>query len=207
MTTYYSIQTWRNRAFEYETFNLYESFDEVCDTIEGYMKSYIDFNESDLEKIKPNREEKRKNIASWNRVAYLVMPNGEEKHIVRRVVVPKKLTYEEQVNRLKSVKLDSGVLLMTPKKYVYQYFVEKEIRGTVVGLKGSEKYSSLDEMLDVLQPEVVMLHLNMWARNWVPYSRQTIREYMERNNRMIYNRVDDGSDEGTITYAIHKYET
>lgn len=92
------------------------------------------------------------------------------------------------------------------KKYVYQYFVEKETRGTVVSLNGSEKYSSLDEMLDVLQPEVVRFHLDMRARNWAPYSRQTIREYMERNKRMIYNRVDD-DDEGRITYAIHKYET
>lgn len=90
MATYYTIQTWRNRAYEWETFNLYETFDEACDTIEGYMKAYADFDESEFEKIKPNREEKRKNIESWNRVAYLKMPNGEEKHIVRLKIVPKK---------------------------------------------------------------------------------------------------------------------
>lgn len=95
MTTYYTIQTWRNRAYEWETFNLYETFDEACDTIEGYMKAYTDFDESEFEKIKPNREEKLKNIESWNRVAYLKMPNGEEKYIAKMKVVPKKQTYEE----------------------------------------------------------------------------------------------------------------
>lgn len=116
MTTYYTIQTWKNGVYDYESFNLYETFDEACDTIEQYMKSYMDFDESEFEKNKPNREEKRKNIKQWNRVFYLKMPFGDEKHIARMVVVPKKLTYEEEVNRLNFVKLDSGVLLMTPKK-------------------------------------------------------------------------------------------
>jgi hypothetical protein len=109
----------------------------------------------------------------------------------------------------KEANLNRYVIYMaveTSKKYLYKYFVEKEIRGTVVAVRCSLTYSSLDEMLDILEPKVVMIHLNMWARNWVPYNRRTIREYMERNKRMIYNRVDD-DDEGTITYAIHKYET
>ena len=109
MTTYYTIQTWRNRAYEWETFNLYETFDEACDTIEGYMKAYEDFDESDFEKIKPNREEKRKNIESWNRVAYLKMPNGEEKHIARLKIVPnKKETIREIPNLTEIARLLQG---------------------------------------------------------------------------------------------------
>lgn len=184
-------------------YNLYETFDDVCDALEEERKIRVDYDE----KIKPNREEKLKEIQDWHNVLYYSAPNGDRFIIVKMNVIPKKLTYEEEVNRLNFVKLDSGVLLMTPKKYLYQYFVENEIQGTVVGIRSSEKYSSLDEMLDILEPEVVRWHLDMWARNWMPYSRQTIREYMERNNRMIYNRVGDGTDEGTIAYAIHKYET
>lgn len=134
MATYYTIQTWRNRAFEWETFNLYETFDEACDTVEGYMKAYPEFDESEFEKIKPNREEKRKNIESWNRIAYLKMPNGEEKHIARLKIVPKKPT----------------------KKYVYQYFVRNNEQTT------SPKYETFDEVCDVLDKELRKLHGESW---------------------------------------------
>ena len=90
MATYYTIQTWKGEMLDSETFNLYETFDEACDTIEGYVRAYEDFDESYLEKIKSNREEKRKNIESWNRVAYLKMLSGEMKYITRMTVIPKK---------------------------------------------------------------------------------------------------------------------
>ncbi len=109
MATYYTIQTWIGGMLDSETFNLYETFDEACDTIEGYMKAYVDFEESYLEKIKPNREEKRKNIESWNRVAYLKMPSGDMKYITKLTVVPnKKETIREIPNLTEIARLLQG---------------------------------------------------------------------------------------------------
>ncbi len=192
MTTFYSIH-----AYNPESRNpgedkihdgiLYTTFEKACEAINKKIDFYIEYwnnHESDTpEEFKvPNVEEMKKDIEKRKYVNYYECDSGW-------VWVIRKWEVEEE-----------------KPKYTYQYFVEKETRGTVVALKCSEKYSSLDEMLDVLQPEVVKFHLDMRARNWAPYSRQTIREYMERNKRMIYDRVDD-DDEGTIAYAIHKYET
>ena len=92
--------------------NLYETFDDVCDALEEERKIRVDYDE----KIKPNREEKLKEIQDWHNVLYYSAPNRDRFIIVKMNVIPKKITYEEQVNRLNFVKLDSGVLLMTPKK-------------------------------------------------------------------------------------------
>ena len=163
MATYYTIQTWRNRAYEWETFNLYETFDEACDTIEGYMKAYEDFDESEFEKIKPNREEKRKNIESWNRIAYLTIPNGEEKHIVRMKVVPKK---------------------QKPKKYVYQYFVRNNEQTT------SPKYETFDEVCDVLDKELRKLHGEDWRPRMTREERKNIMEFFALSPIYFYYKTD-----------------
>ena len=162
MTTYYAIQTWRNRAYEWETFNLYETFDEACDTIEGYMKAYAEFDESEFEKIKPNREEKLKNIESWNRVAYLKMPNGEEKYIAKMKVVPKKETT------------------------VYTYTATSRSQRVMV----SQDYTSFDEACDRLNKTMQRDYNDPnWQP---PMTREEVKEELDKNLSFGYAIFDDG---------------
>ena len=186
MTYFYSIHAYDQESNynsgedKINNGKLYTTFEKACEEIERKIQDYMDeFHRVFTNKLvfqPPDREKIKTRMRMWKYVHYYEIP------LTGWLWVISKWEVEEE-----------------KPKYLYQYFVEKEIRGTIVALKGSEKYSSLDEMLDVLQPEV---HLDMR----VPYSRQTIREYMERNKRMIYDSVDV-DDEGTITYAIHKYET
>lgn len=82
MTTYYMIQTWKNRFSR----NLYETFDDACDAIEKEIKSEVEIN----------REEKLKDIQEWNDVLYYKTSSGEKFHIVEMKVVPKKDKYVYQ---------------------------------------------------------------------------------------------------------------
>lgn len=184
MATFYSIHAYDQESKYYHGEDrihcgkLYITFEKACEVIERKIQAHIEYfnSEEEVEVFRPpNRDEMKRKMDMSAHVHYY------ETYLLWLWVISKWEVEEEK-----------------PKKYVYQYFVEKEIRGTMVGLKASEKYASFDEMLDILESEV---------RNWVPYSsRQTIQEYMERNVRMVYNRVDDGSDDETITYVIHKYD-
>ena len=181
MTTYYTIHCYDQNSHYHADEDLVDNhiLYKTFDRACDAIEERIRYYESEFPS--PNREEKAKFLSKRQYVHY---------YETDFLFVISKMTVEEE----------------KPKKYTYRYFVEKETRGTVVELRGSLLYSSLDDMLDILESEVVKFHLDMRARNWVPYSRQTIQEYMERNKRMTYDRVDD-DDEGTITYAIHKYET
>jgi hypothetical protein len=69
-------------------YNLYETFDDVCDALEEERKIRVDYDE----KIKPNREEKLKEIQDWHNVLYYSAPNGDRFIIVKMNVIPKKPT-------------------------------------------------------------------------------------------------------------------
>ena len=203
MATYYTIQTWRNRAYEWETFNLYQTFDEACDTIEGYMKAYEDFDESEFEKIKPNREEKRKNIESWNRVAYLNMPNGEEKHIARFKVVPnKKETIREIPNLTEIARLLQGDMYKFKKVSVVEEADNCSYNVKYYPQDDDTLAYFLSLILAEHRNQHVLLHLHKLA---------------DTNRYMIYMAVRDlpnyvyqyyvRNDEQTEMKASPKYET
>ena len=88
MTTYYTIQTWRNDVQEMNCHNLYETFDEACDALEKEMMAYVEYDESEFKKNKPNREEKLKKILDWQEVLYYSISSGHHFQVKKMNVIP-----------------------------------------------------------------------------------------------------------------------
>ena len=95
MTTYYMIQRWRYDYDEWESENLYESFDEACDALDEDIQKYSDSDYGISEYTKPNREEKFKKIEENQKIIYYESPRDHNFVIRAMKVVPKKQTYED----------------------------------------------------------------------------------------------------------------
>ena len=93
MTTYYMIQCWRYDYDEWESENLYESFDDACDAMDEEIRNYHEYTFSEYKK--PNCEEKFKQIQERGYAVYHRSTREHEFIIKTMKVVPKKDTYEE----------------------------------------------------------------------------------------------------------------
>jgi hypothetical protein len=204
MATYYTIQTWIGGMLDSETFNLYETFDEACDTIEGYMKAYVDFEESYLEKIKPNREEKRKNIESWNRVAYLKMPSGDMKYITKLTVVPnKKETIREIPNLTEIARLLQGDMYKFKKVSVVEEAENCSYNVKYYPQDDDTLAYFLSLILAEHRNQHVLLHLHKLADTNRYMIYMAVRDMPKKYVYQYYVR----NDEQTEMKASPKYET
>ena len=151
MTTYYTICAQRHDYDEWESDNLYESFDEACDALDEDIQKYSDSDYGISEYTKPNREEKFKQMQEREYIVYHRSPREHEFIIKTMKVVPKK---------------------KPTKKYVYQYFVRNNEQ---TEMKSSPKYETFDEVCDVLDKELRNLH----GENWQPrMTREQYKNYM-----------------------------
>ena len=89
MTTYYLIHSWRN-ATELWSHALYECFEDACDALESSMKGYPDYDQSEFEKNKPNRDELKKKIQDELFICYYEISPEREFHVRKMSVLPKK---------------------------------------------------------------------------------------------------------------------
>ena len=68
MATYYTILCHRYDYDEWDSENLYESFDEACDAMDEEIQKYPEYGISEYNK--PNREEKFKQIQEREYTAF-----------------------------------------------------------------------------------------------------------------------------------------
>lgn len=162
MTTYYTIQCWRYEYDEWESENLYESFDEACDALDEDIQKYSDSDYGISEYTKPNREEKFKKIEENQKVIYYESPRNHNFVIRTMKVVPKKETT------------------------VYTYTATSRSQRIMV----SQDYTSFDEACDRLNKTMQRDYNDPnWQP---PMTREEVKEELDKNLSFGYAIFDDG---------------
>ena len=140
--------------------NLYETFDDACDSIEEEIKAYSLHSYEDFQKNRPNRKEKLKVLEESDIVTYWVL--GDELCIAKMKIVPKK---KYPVYYCKAVSTDGRVIV-------------------------SQEFSSFDEAFTLLEQTIRNYETYKYEHWKPSLTREQLKEELENNLSVEYARFD-----------------